>query len=46
MFISITCHLKYDSAVTGGPWGLQRAGTVSDCLAASETAFTAASTPR
>lgn len=46
MFISITCHLKYDSAVTAGPWGLQCAGTASDCLAAGETAFAAASTPR
>lgn len=27
MFVSITCHLKYDSAVTAGPWGLQSVGT-------------------
>lgn len=27
VFISITCHLKYDSAVTARPWGCVHVGT-------------------
>lgn len=27
VFISITCHLKYDSAVTARPWGCLCVGT-------------------
>lgn len=27
VFISITCHLKYDSAVTARPWGGWCVGT-------------------
>lgn len=26
-FVSVTCHLKYDTAITAGPWGLQCVGS-------------------